>query len=101
MQAAFSAFTGAYILYGSAGFDAVTEGHPLLAVGVLPGGEDVLEAHVVGPLVDDPHAALHSDGVASAEVCVQVSTLAAAVVAAALELPFLKKSDLQEKTRLL
>lgn len=72
----------------------VAEGHPLLVVGVLPRAEDVLEALIVGFLIDNPHTALHSDGVAAAEVRVQVGTVAAAVVAAALEFLLFKKRDL-------
>lgn len=83
-----------YVLYGAAGLDVVAEGHPLLVVGVLPGAEDVLETLEVGSLIDHPRAALHPDGVAAAEVCVQVGAVAAAVVAAALEFLLLKKCDL-------
>ena len=86
-----------YILYGAAGLDVVAERQPLLVVSVLPGAEDVLEALVVGSLVDHPHAALHSDGVAVVEVRVQVHTVAAAVVAATLELLVLEKCDLWGK----
>lgn len=86
-----------YILYSTAGFDAVAEGHPLLVVCVLPRAEDVLETLEVGSLIDHPHTALHLDGVASVEVCVQVSTVAAAVVAAALEILLLKKCDLWKR----
>lgn len=92
-----------YVLYGPAGFDVVVEGHPLLAVRVLPRAEDILEALVVGSLIDHPHPALHPDGVAAVEVCVQVSTVAATVIAAALEFLLLKKCDLRrrrEETRL-
>lgn len=85
---------GTYIFDSTAGFDIVVEGHPLLVVGVLPWAEDVLETLVVGFLIDDPHAALHSDGAAAVEVCVQVSAVAAAVVAATLEFLLLKKCDL-------
>lgn len=85
---------GTYIFDGTAGFDIVVEGHPLLVVGVLPWAEDVLETLVVGFLIDDPHAALHSDGAAAVEVCVQVSAVAAAVVAATLEFLLIKKCDL-------
>lgn len=85
---------GTYIFDGTAGFDIVVEGHPLLVVGILPWAEDVLETLVVGFLIDDPHAALHSDGAAAVEVCVQVGAVAAAVVAATLEFLLLKKCDL-------
>ncbi len=86
-----------YILYGAAGFDVVAEGHPLLVVSVLPRAEDVLKTLVVGSLIDHPHTALHPDGVAAAEVCVQVGTVTATVVAAALEVLLLKKCDLRQR----
>lgn len=88
-----------YILYGAAGFHVFAEGHPLLAVSVLPRAEDVLETLVVGFLIDHPHTALHPDGVAEAEVCVQVGTVATAVIAAALEFLLLKKCDLWQKSK--
>lgn len=88
---------GSYILYGAAGFDAVTEGDPLLVISVLPRAEDVLETLVIGSLIDHPHTALHPDGVAAGEVCVQVGAVAAAVVAATLEFLLLKKCDLWQR----
>lgn len=87
-----------HVLDGTAGLDAIVESHPLLAIGVLPGAEDVLVALVVGSLVDHPHATLHSDGVAAVEVRVQVRTVSAAVVAAALELLVLVECDLQQRS---
>lgn len=68
-----------------------------MIVGVLPRAEDVLETLVAGSLIDHPHTALHPDGVAAAEVCVQVSTVTATVVAAALEFLLLKKRDLWQR----
>lgn len=88
-----------YILYCPARFDIVVECHPLLIVCILPWAENVLEALVVGSLVDHPHAALHPDRVAAAEVCVQIRTVTATVVAAALEFLFLKKCYLCQKPR--
>lgn len=85
---------GSYILYDAAGLDAITESHPLLVVCVFPRAEDVLETLVVGSLIDHPHTALHPDGVAAAEICVQVRAVAAAVIAAALEFLLLIKCDL-------
>ncbi len=86
-----------YILYGAAGFHVVAEGHPLLVVCVLPRAEDVLETLVVGSLIDHPHTTLHPDGIAPAEVCVQVGTVAATVVAPALEIFLLVKCDLWQR----
>lgn len=86
-----------YVLYCTAGFDIVVECHPLQIVCVLPWAENILEALVVGSLVDHPHAALHPDRVAAAEVCVQIRTVTAAVVAAALEFLFLEKRYLCQR----
>lgn len=88
-----------YILYCAARFDIVVECHPLLVVCILPWAENVLEALVVGSLVDHPHTALHPDRVAAAEVCVQIRTVTATVVAAALEFLFLKKCYLCQRPR--
>lgn len=88
---------GAYVLYGTAGLDVVVEGHPLLIVCILPWAEDILEAFVVGSLIDHPHTTFHPDGVTAAEVCVQVSTVAATVIAAALEFLLLIKCDLEKR----
>lgn len=87
-----------HVLDGAAGLDTIVESHPLLAIGVLPGAEDVLVALVVGSLIDHPHATLHADGVAAVEVGVQVRTVGAAVVAAALELLVLVESDLWQRS---
>ena len=51
-------------------------------------------AHVAGALVNHEAAALHPDGVAAAEVGVQVRAVVAALIAPALEVPVLVKNDL-------
>ena len=54
-------------------------------------------ALVVGALVEHPAAAVHPDGVAAAEVGLQVGAVAAALIAAALEAPVLVEGDLQRE----
>lgn len=56
----------------TAGPHAVVETHPALVVRIFPLPQEVLVAHVVGFLIDDPVPAVHPDGVAAAEVGVQV-----------------------------
>ena len=87
-------FHPAYIFDRAARRDAVIEAHPLLLVGVLPRAQDVLVAHVVGPFVQHPAAALHPDGATAAEEGVQVRAVAATLIALALEVPVLKEYDL-------
>ena len=81
----------------AAGADGVAEAHPLLVVGVVAAPQEVLVALVVGALIQHPAAAVHADGVAAAEVGLQVGAVAAALVAAALEAPVLVECDLQRK----
>lgn len=81
----------------AAGADRVAEAHPLLVVGVLAPPQEVLAAQVVGLLIEHPAAAVHADGVAAAEVGLQVGAVAAALVAAALEAAVLVEGDLQGK----
>ena len=81
----------------TAGAHGVTEAHPLLVVGVVAEPQEVLVALVVGALIQHPAAAVHTDGVAAAEVGLQVGAVAAALVALALETPVLIEGDLQRK----
>ena len=81
----------------AAGADRVAEAHPLLVVGVVAAPQEVLAAREVGLLVEHPAAAVHADGVAAAEVGLQVGAVAAALVAAALEAPVLVEGDLQRR----
>ena len=81
------------------GADGVTEAHPLLVVRVVPAPQEVLAPRVVGLLVEHPAAAVHADGVAAAEVGLQVGAVAAALVAAALEAALLVEGDLRWETR--
>lgn len=80
---------------GPAGAHGVAEAQPLLVVGVVPAPQEVLVALVVGALIQHPAAAVHADGVAAAEVGLQVGAVAAALVAAALEAPVLVEGDLR------
>lgn len=77
------------------GADGVVEAVPVLVVGVVPSHEDVLVAHVVGPLVDDPCAALHTNGVAAADVGAELRAVTAALIAVTLEVLVLVEEDLQ------
>lgn len=56
----------------AAGSDTVVKAHPALIVWVLALPQVILVAGVVGSLVDHPGSGVHSDGVAPAEVGVQV-----------------------------
>ena len=87
--------TEAYRGDHTAGADAVVESHPALVVGEIALIQVVLIAHVVRPLVDHPAATLHLDGVAAAEVGVQVGAFSAALVRASLEVPILVECDLK------
>ena len=79
----------------AAGADRVAEAHPLLVVGVVSTPQEVLRALEAGLLIDHPAAAVHADGVAAAQVRLQVGVVAAALVVAALEAPVLVEGDLQ------
>lgn len=68
----------------------------MLVVCVLPWAQDVLVALVVGFLIKHPGPALHPRRVAAAEVAVQVGTVGAALIAAALEIIFLVECDLRK-----
>lgn len=47
----FKTSEGTYISYDPAGPDAVIVAHPVLVVRVLPPGQNVLVAQIVGPLI--------------------------------------------------
>jgi len=70
-----------------------------LGIRVFPGAQDVLVARVVGMLVQHPAAALHLDGVATAEVGAQVGSVGAALMAAAFEVLILKECNLDRRKR--
>lgn len=78
----------------AAGADRIAEAHPLLVVGVVAAPQEILVALIVGALVQHPAAAVHTDGVAAAEVGLQVGAVAAAFVVVTLEAPILIEGDL-------
>lgn len=82
----------------TAGPDAVVETHPALVVWVLPLPQEVLVAHVIGFLINNPVPTVHPDRVAAAEVGMQVRALTAALERAALEVPVLVEDDLKRET---
>ena len=69
----------------TAGAHGVAEAHPLLVVRVVAAPQEVLVALVVGALIQHPAAAVHADGVAAAEVGLQVGVVAAGLVVVSLE----------------
>ncbi len=88
---------GTYISYDPAGPDAVVEAHPALVIRILPSGQNVLVTQVVGPLIQDPGAAVHTNRVAVAEVGVELGTVAVALIIATLEVFVFIKHNLEEK----
>lgn len=64
---------------------------------ILPSPHEVLVAHEVGSLIDHEAAALHPDGVASAEVRVKLHAVVAARVAPTLEVLVLVEDDLEKQ----
>jgi len=80
-----------------AGAEAVVEARPALVLWVLPPGQDVLVAQVVGPFVHHPGPALHPDGVAAAQVGVEVRAVAVALIATSLEVLVLVEDNLGEE----
>lgn len=52
---------------------------------------------VIWPFIDYEAATLHSDGVAMAEVGVQICAIAAILITSALKIPVLVKNDLEYK----
>ena len=89
-----SGWSKTHVRNSAAGADGVAEAHPLLVVGVVSTPQEVLVALEVGALIEHPAAAVHADGVAAAQVRLQVGVVAAALVAAALEAPVLVEGDL-------
>lgn len=79
------------------GADDVIEAVPVLVVGVLPFHEDILVAHVLGFLIDDPGPTLHPDGVAAADVGAELRTVTAAFVELTLEVLVFEEEDLEKK----
>lgn len=77
-----------------AGADSVVEANPALVVGVLSSGQDVLVAHVVRSLVDDPGPALHTGRVAATQVGVEVGAVAVTLIPATLVALVLIEDDL-------
>lgn len=78
------------------GADGVVEAIPVLVVGVVAPHQDVLVTHVVRSLIDDPGPALHTDGVAAADVGAELRAVTAAFIAVALEVLVLVEVDLQQ-----
>ena len=81
-----------------AGADAVIEAHPALVLWVLSPCQDILVAHIVGPLVHHPGATLHPDGVAAAQVGVEIRAVAITLIATALEVLVLVEDNLWDDT---
>ena len=69
----------------------------MLVLRVLSPPQEVLVAHVVGPVVHHEHATLHPAGVAPVQVGGELGAVAAALIGAALEVPVLVEDDLEKE----
>lgn len=66
-------------------------------VWILSWAQHILVAHVVWSLINYPESSLHSDGVAAAEVRVQVAEVIVALVESTLEVSVLVEDDLEKE----
>lgn len=80
-----------------AGAEAITQPHPALVLSVLSPDQDILVAHEVGPFIHHPSPTLHADGVAAAQVSVEIQTVTVTLITSTLEVLVLKKDDLEHK----
>lgn len=80
-----------------AGAEAVVQTHPALVIWIFAPGQNILVAHEVGPLVDHPSPALHTDGVTPVQEGMEVRTVAVALIPTALEVLVLVENDLHEE----
>lgn len=87
---------GTHVSYEPARPDAVIVAHPTLVIRILPPGQNVLVAQVVGPLIQDPGPTLHTNRVAAAEVGVELWTVTVTLIVATLEVFVFIKHDLEE-----
>lgn len=78
-----------------AGAQAVVEAHPVVVVGVLPVGQHVHVPSIVGSLVGHPGAPIHTDGVAAAQVSVEIGAVAVTLVVTAQEVLVFIEGDLE------
>lgn len=78
-----------------AGAQAVVEAHPVVVVRVLPVGQHVHVPSIVGPLVGHPGASIHTDGVAAAQVGVEIGAVAVTLVVTAQEVLVFIEGDLK------
>lgn len=92
----FSESTKTHRWHHAAGADAVVEAGPALVIGVLALVQHVLVSAIVGLLVGDPAAALHSYGVTAAEVVLHLRTVTAAFVVTTLEVPVFVEDNLTD-----
>ncbi len=81
-----------------AGAEAVVEAHPALVLRIVAPGQDILVTHVVGPLIHHPGTTLHPDGVAAAQVGVEIRAVTVTLIATALEVLVLVEDNLRDIT---
>lgn len=74
--------------------DTVTETSRALTVGVVPPSQEILLAHIIWMFVHHEAPVLYPDGVTLGKVWVQVCTVTAAFVIAALKVSILVENDL-------
>lgn len=86
-----------YVSNNATRLDGVVDAQPVLVAGILSRAQHILVSHVVWSLVDYPESFLHSDGVAAAEVGVQVAGVIVALVDSTLEVSFLVEDDLEKE----
>lgn len=88
----------AYRWNHAAGSDTAADSHPTVVVRIVPFFHEILVACVICPFIDHETATLHSDGVAVAEIGMQICAVTRELITTALEIPVFIKNNLEHKT---
>ncbi len=86
---------GAHHRDHTAGLDAVAHAKHRHVISILSPSEEILISHVVGMIIHHPASTLHSARVTAAHVGGEITTVAHALIRAALEVPVLVEGDLK------
>lgn len=79
------------------GSDTAAGTHPTLVVRIDTFFHEILLTYVIWPFIDHEATIFHSDGVAVAEIGVQICAVTATLITTAFEIPVLVKNDLKYK----
>ncbi len=99
IQSDHSLYSWTYMPEQTTRSDVIVEANPMVIIWILPWDKDILIAHVVWTLIQDPRAPLHFCRITAAKKRMKVTCVSFTLIGSSLEVPVFVEHNLSDETQ--